>query len=291
MSQTAPPPVPEIRVESWAQLMQALHEPDLIPVREPYVFRGVDNAAWRLETSLQRLPRSADTPLRRLEEALIRNFRKYASAGSFDVQSEWYVLAVAQHNGLPTRCLDWTVAPLVAAHFACGDMAQKDQDGVIWCLNAEKLRGHNEAAANRIGGPLGWAKVYDTRILTNEYDSLETLDKDIVDAHLRDGRPDLKGEICPAHRLLLWEPPSLDARIASQAGLLSLVNDAEVSQDELLRASNMQTPNLVQCIVIAASAKPEIRDLLDQNGISERSLFPGLPGLCQWLKRYYSQAW
>jgi hypothetical protein len=91
--------------------------------------------------------------------------------------------------------------------------------------------------------------------------------------------------------MLLWEPPSLDQRIANQAGLLSLMNGPHVSQEEFLRRHADVLPNLVVRIVIDRSAKSEIRDMLDQNNLSERTLFPGLPGLCSWLKRYYGKAW
>lgn len=41
-------------------------------------------------------------------------------------------------------------------------------------------------------------------------------------------------------------------------------------------------------IIIPAEMKWEIRDKLDQAGINERLLFPGLDGLCAWLKRHYT---
>ncbi len=241
-------------------------------IRSPYVFRGMDVSTWHLETSLQRLPRSGSTSIANIEQSLIRSFRKFANAGAFDDKSEWYVLAVAQHNGLPTRCLDWSSSPLVGAHFAVGDAAYKQDDGTIWCLHAGILRQINQAMLAALQG-VSW--VFDTRMLETLYPNLAALDKSGGSAE----------------NMMLWEPPSLDARIANQSGMLSFMNGPDTSQHAFLGRHAASHPDLLIRIVIDARAKQEVRDMLDQNNISERMLFPGLPGLCAWLKRYYSKAW
>ena len=276
-------PGTEIRVSSWTELLSELHSPQLVRersdegdhIRSSCVFRGADVATWELATSLQRLSKKPNTDRRMIEGSLIRSFRKFASAGAFDEKSEWYVLAVAQHNGLPTRVLDWTNSPLVAAHFACGDDRCKNNDGVIWCLDAGILRDINEQNNKDAGSLKGIAWVYDTRLLEKSFADLAALDA---------SRPD--GPL-----MLLWEPPSLDSRIANQSGLLSLMNDPNESPNDFLCTQSAVNPGLVLRIVIEAKAKTEIRDMLDQNGISERTIYPGLPGLCSWLKRYYGKAW
>ena len=102
----------------------------------------------------------------------------------------------------------------------------------------------------------GIAWVYDTRLLEKSFLDLDalnkTLDKQNVSSKL----------------MLLWEPPSLDARIANQSGFLSIMNDAGESPNEFLETYSQTFPDLVFRIVIEASAKPEIRDMLDQNNIS-----------------------
>lgn len=50
------------------------------------------------------------------------------------------ITALAQHNGIPTRLLDWTRDSLVAAYFASKESNRnKSKNLVIWCLNLEFL--------------------------------------------------------------------------------------------------------------------------------------------------------
>jgi len=83
--------------------------------------------------------------------------------------------------------------------------------------------------------------------------------------------------------VLFFEPPSLDERIVNQFALFSLPSSPKLSLEELLhrRAAYRR-------IIIPAALKWGIRDKLDQANITERVLFPGLDGLSQWLKRYFT---
>lgn len=50
---------------------------------------------------------------------------------------DWQWLAVAQHHGLPTRLLDWTENPMVAAFFAAFDKYL--EDSVIYVLDRREI--------------------------------------------------------------------------------------------------------------------------------------------------------
>lgn len=269
------PPIPDVLVHNWRELVDALHDPSMLRrsatsgghARSDFVFRGMSDAAWPLATSLDRL----GTPAAAVERPLLRNFRKYAPPGLLPADSEWELLAVAQHNGLPTRCLDWTFSPLVAAHFATAERAHLAHDGVIWCFDVVAWRDHLLAKPllSRLHAARAW--LYDVRLLESGFADLEALDRCFVEE--------------PG--LVFFEPPSIDARIANQGGILSLMGGASLDHHAYMFAAAARVPGIVRRIVIEAPAKSEIRDMLDQDGITERVMFPGLPGLADWLRRYY----
>lgn len=232
------------------------------PARPSLVFRGLARAEYSNRSTLARL----GAGFAGLERHLIRNFRKYAHRER-PGPTLWDWLSLAQHHGLPTRLTDWTFSPMVAAHFATATRA--DEDGVVYAVDCaaahERLPGDLRGALDDEG-----ATVFTTELLAAHAPSLEEFDA------LGAGDP----------FLLFFEPPSLDDRIVNQSAVLSVMCDARAHVDDWLEAN----PDLWQAWRLTAAAKMEIRARLDQAGITERVLMPGLDGLATWLRRYYAPA-
>ncbi len=263
--------IPTITVTSWIQLMDEVYKESwdegIERFRSPYVYRGSPDARSDLSTSLMRLA-AGYKKLARLESHILRNFRKYAhlEADAQVGESVWNWLALAQHHGLQTRMLDWTYSPMVAMHFVTENLTAYDVDGVIWCIN-------HRAAARLL------PKALKKQAEDESFDvfSAEMLDR--VAKSLTDFDALSKEDF-----FVFLEPPSLDARIVNQFALFSLMNSPTHSLDQLLE----QHSDLAKRIVIPAALKWEVRDKLDQAGITERMLYPGLDGLSRWLSRYYT---
>jgi hypothetical protein len=255
---------------SWLEIVDQLYQDswnaDLQRFRSPFAFRGLSRVNHTLSSSLVRLA-GADGDPRRIEIALLRNFRKYAHGEAPRADSIWNWLALGQHRGLPTRLLDWTYSPLVALHFATDNPRDFTQDGVVWCVNFVE--------ANK------WLPRKLRRIMEQEASDTVTVDM------LRTFRTLREFDALSRDPFVVFmEPPAVDRRILNQHALFSLMSSPSASLDDWVR----DHPDLCRQVRVPADLKWEIRDKLDQANVNERVLFPGLDGLSRWLARYYMPA-
>ncbi len=81
-----------------------------------WLFRGMSDKGHELIPKIGRNPKRYSEGA---EQILFKNFkrrvRQFTDTSQLD---DWDLLALAQHHGLPTRLLDWSTNPLVAAFFA-----------------------------------------------------------------------------------------------------------------------------------------------------------------------------
>ena len=102
------------------------------------LFRG-QREDWPLLPKLARLTHVGD--ILSAEHEMFATFRREAVADAEPVpDNDWDWLALAQHHGLPTRLIDWTMNPLAAAWFAVGDPAARpDRPAVLWVYRPDDL--------------------------------------------------------------------------------------------------------------------------------------------------------
>lgn len=280
-------PIREVTVQSLGEFVDQItpREPDPVTGRrrETGVFHGAADASWPLLTSLSRLG-GVEPPHTKagLEEHILRNFIRYSRPFlPSPPANDWELLVLAQHHGVPTRLLDWSYSPLVAAHFA----TRRLREGVpcaIWRLDWQTVHRH-----------FGFPE------LALLIDDLETL---------FDHRGDESGHVhgrrharftpwvCFGERrgkgpegrpfACMIEPSSLDERIAVQRGTFTLASDTSRSFDDFLVAQGLGAT--LTKFVVPAGRTALLRDQLDLVGMDERRLFPDLDGVAAELRRYYS---
>jgi FRG domain len=111
----------EVRISSFSEFHEVL---DSLKTMQNTIFRGQSNDKWPILTSVGRLePRSADATPEYMEARLLKLFKESALPFiSYDPRNNWEWLAL----GLPTRFLDWSYNPMVAAFFAVEKETQSD---------------------------------------------------------------------------------------------------------------------------------------------------------------------
>lgn len=265
----------DIEVHSLGEFVDVVTPRDPDPQtgrrRDTGVYRGASNAARPLLTSLDRLGGLEPAHTKAdLEEHILRNFIRYSRPHLDEGRphNDWEMLIAAQHHGVPTRLLDWSYSPLVAAFFATRPAPEgHDHPRAIWRLDWQRVHRHFKLP------PLA-LQIQDLDDVFGEKQS-----HSLSPAKLFSTRE---------HRAFacMIEPPSLDNRIVAQSATFTLCSTTCASFDQFLEQQQLEDA-LIR-YVIPTGDVARFRDQLDMVGIDERRLFPDLDGVARAIQRYYA---
>jgi hypothetical protein len=143
-------------VHSWDDFVKFIQP---YKTEDKWIYRGTKDVGG-LKTSIERICDSWEIPydkLPEIEKRIIRDFqRRYpqSAPNHFPYEDTFWWLSLMRHHGAPTRLLDWTYSPYVAAYFALEKMLSKEEGkerkGVVWIIGRNWLDTESQKKITKI---------------------------------------------------------------------------------------------------------------------------------------------
>jgi hypothetical protein len=251
----------EVRVQSWSEFIHYINS------RDGWAFRGQSDADWPLLSSLQRRLQQHKVDReqwRQREERAIRIFRRKAHVYLSDrsaLDDDLRCLAMMQHHGAPTRLLDFTKSPFVAAFFA---LERAEGDAAVYALNT----------------PWIWAAGPD-------FDP--SLTRDAIDPRVP-GNFERHFAINKLPVVWFGEPREMDRRLVAQSGLLVVPGVLDKTLDSLLEEYAREQA-LMEKVLLGPGVRAEAMHELYRMNITHATLFPDLEGLARSIVYELEEDW
>jgi FRG domain-containing protein len=256
---------PELRVTNWAMFVAAISQLHVaVPPGATYTFRGQPNTAYSLRPSLQRMTsKLTRAEALRIEKIVLAEFQSQAHLllqpawlPDYRDMIAWWTLM--QHHGAPTRVLDWTKSPYVAAYFAVE--SQPDQDGAVWYFHANRL---------------------DVRLRESGQPTMDDAVKDLNGFFASENdRP-----CC-----YLFQRKQKIERMVTQQGGFTVSPDVIADHADIIEKAIVENDakEWFRKMVIPAELKPEFLLQLHRLNVNGIALFPGIDGLGRSMKELAS---
>ena len=242
-----------------------------------FCYRGIGNAAYKLR------PLALNADLCRVEneyfDAPLARFQQEASnyLRTTCGKEKLLWMQYAQHFGSPTRLLDFTTNPLVALYFACQSFKaynpelgyEEELDGVFWVLCPYN---------------------YNT-VVSSKHAEADTLNSGMDEDYCQ-----MLLESAPGEQFypMFFTPEYIDQRMNAQCSRFMLWPNARFDLEDLSRPDNWMdfSPATDGCsahryarrLIVPKDAKRAILRELDLLGVNEKTLFPGLDSIGNYVK-------
>lgn len=246
---------PSHTIQSWHEFMEIVDAVATVatPLNVSYVFRGQTDFKWELIPSIARILRNQDVvTVMQAEKVAIEEFKMHAhlyiSSAILDRTTDfggWWTLM--QHYRAPTRVLDWTSSPYVAAYFAVEN--NWETDGAVWMFGVQNLQTQ----------------------MTAKYGSID-ITEDQLDRLFFE-------PTSPPQIFIIRRNDNTERMIAQQGGFTlcrqPLYNHANAIEEAFIAG---HSSNWLK-IIIPATLKQEFLRRLRIMNIAANALFPGIDGV------------
>jgi len=257
-----------IEIESVEDLLLAVNRDTKKWVHDGFAkpwFRGVKDIKYRLLPSILRSGNDiCEFNLTKKFRLMAPGFDKTPETNRID---QW--LFLMQHNGIPTRLLDWSESPLIACFFATEKAASSQEilnDAVIYAIDPIQLN----LASDITEFPNTWSQ---NSILQTIKFAFGT------ETELVDGK-----RITYLEYPVAIYPSTIHARIASQKGCFTLHGNDKRDFETIFKDHKLINDKYLMKYRIQKEKVTEIFKELSNLGITYSSLFPDLEGLSKELK-------
>jgi hypothetical protein len=238
------------RLESWEAFLALVTKPPY----SNWAFRGERDERWPLYSSLSRYLRNFGVSREAWPEQegrILRIFKR--KAHQFldkppDTDDDFQWMALMQHHGAPTRLIDFTWSPYVAAFFA---LERTLADGVVWAMNPARVDSSRNTKRINV----------DPRV------------------HGNFSRYFLAGK---RHFIWMGEPHTMNRRLIAQSGTFAVPGVLDVPVEDILRDPDLE--NVLAKIVLANSVREVAMRELYRMNITYATLFPDLDGLARSMR-------
>lgn len=238
----------EIIVDQWDSFFPAVKKAqEALGNPETVWYRGHPNAAHTLVPSLYRVPDGA-----KHEKMIFHRFRQLSSKFLAKTDSDWEMLFAMQHNGVPTRLLDWTHVLGVAVFFAIAFRSDETLDSAVFILDPIGLNRQSRR----------------TEILSPEDKSLS------YTSVYWESKP-----FAPTYPLAIEAPFHID-RMLAQRGVFTVHSITPEPVEKLC-------PAVVQKIRLRPSSIQGAKEFLSYANITDATMFPDIQGLANYLRSLF----
>ena len=239
-------PYKVVKLKSWEEYLSFISDSPY----QNWAFRGQRDAAFPLFSALSRYFLSFGVNPRawpEQEDRIVRIFKRKAINFLDHIPKknddfEW--LALMQDHGAPTRLLDFSWSPYVAAFFALHNCTT---EGVIWACNPAEIEKQKDVHLEKRGS-------FRKHFLTGSRSFV-----------------------------WLGEPHAMNRRLIAQSGTFLVPGNLHKSIEEILKEYPNPSDTMIKFIVPADKLRDKgMRELYRMN-ITQATLFPDLDGLARSL--------